>query len=30
MRSFRGAKPLSPNHLPLSFEGEGEKGGEDG
>jgi len=22
--SFRGAKPLLPNHLPLSFEGEGD------
>jgi len=29
MGSFRGAKPLSPNHLPLSFEGVGDTGGED-
>jgi len=29
MGSFRGAKPLSHN-LPLSFEGEGDTGGEDG
>jgi len=29
IRSFRGAKPLSSTHLPLSFEGEGDKGGED-
>jgi len=27
MGSFRGAEPLSPNHLPLSFEGEGDKAG---
>jgi len=26
--SFRGAKSLLHNHLPLSFEGEGDKGGE--
>ena len=28
MGNLRGAKPLSPNHLPLSFEGEGDTGGE--
>jgi hypothetical protein len=26
--SFEGAKPLQNLHLPLSFEGEGDKGGE--
>jgi len=26
--SFRGAKLLLPNHLSLSFEGEGDRGGE--
>ncbi len=26
--SLRGAKPLSTPNLPLSFEGEGDKGGE--
>jgi hypothetical protein len=28
MRKFEGAKPLQTLHLSLSFEGEGDKGGE--
>ena len=30
MESQREAKPLLPNQFPLSFEGEGDTGGEDG